>query len=135
MKTYALIASAAAATVAACGHPRNAPIEPAPSRSSAVTAADIQRMPNASLAQLLMARVPGLIAEQGPDGQLAIRMQGNREEPLFVVNGVPLGSASNVAAINRFDIASIDVLRDPASTSMYGIRGANGVVVIRTKGS
>jgi len=82
-----------------------------------------------------MARVPGLIAEQGGGGQLVIRMQGNREEPLFVVNGIPLGEAANVAAINRFDIASIEVLRDPASTAMYGVRGANGVVVIRTKGS
>ena len=135
MKTYALIILAAAAAAAACAHPNSAAVQPAPSSSSSVTAADIQRSPTASLAQLLMARVPGLIAEQGADGQLAIRMQGNREEPLFVVNGVPLANAGNVAAINRFDIASIDVLRDPASTAMYGVRGSNGVVVIRTKGS
>jgi TonB-dependent starch-binding outer membrane protein SusC len=132
VKTYRLIALAA---VAACAHP-NSSVLPAPATSSAaVSASDIQRTPNASLAQLLMARVPGLIAEQGADGQLAIRMQGNREEPLFVVNGIPLGSAANVAAINRFDIASIEVLRDPASTAMYGVRGSNGVIVIRTKGS
>jgi TonB-dependent SusC/RagA subfamily outer membrane receptor len=132
VKTYRLIALFA---LAACAHTGGAPPAPSPAGSSAVSAADIQRAPNASIAQLLMARVPGLIAEQGADGQLSIRMQGNREEPLFVVNGVPLGSAANVAAINRFDIASIDVLRDPASTSMYGVRGANGVVLIRTKGS
>jgi TonB-dependent SusC/RagA subfamily outer membrane receptor len=57
------------------------------------------------------------------------------QEPLFVVNGIALGNAGNLSAINRFDIASVEVLRDPASTAIWGIRGANGVIVIKTKGS
>jgi TonB-dependent SusC/RagA subfamily outer membrane receptor len=51
------------------------------------------------------------------------------------VNGVPLGDPTNFSAINRSDIATIEVLRDPATTAMYGLRGANGVIVVRTKGS
>ncbi len=52
-----------------------------------------------------------------------------------MVNGVPLGDPQNLAAISRYDIASIEVLRNPGSTAMWGIRGANGVILVRTKGS
>jgi TonB-dependent SusC/RagA subfamily outer membrane receptor len=41
----------------------------------------------------------------------------------------------SLGALNRFDIASVEVIKDPATTSMWGIRGSNGVIVIRTKGS
>ena len=45
------------------------------------------------------------------------------------------GPGGTLTWLNPQDIASIMVLKDPASTGMYGVRGANGVVVIRTKGS
>src|SRR4029077_762802 len=59
------------------------------------------------------------------------------QEPLFVIDGVP---ASNVIQgrlswLDPHDVESITALRDPASTAQYGVRGANGVIVIKTKGS
>ncbi|WP_315818478.1 TonB-dependent receptor plug domain-containing protein [Paraflavitalea speifideaquila] len=61
--------------------------------------------------------------------------------PLFVVDGMALdnnttGGASNpLAFINPQDIESIDVLKDASATAIYGARGANGVVLVTTKGA
>ena len=52
-------------------------------------------------------------------------------EPLYVVDGMVYNGPINM--INPSDIESIKVLKDPAETSIYGIRGGNGVVVITTK--
>ena len=56
-------------------------------------------------------------------------------EPLYVVDGTPLtsGFGGPLSGINKSDIETIRVLKDAASTSMYGVRGASGVVVIETK--
>ena len=53
----------------------------------------------------------------------------------FVVNGVPLGPAvsGNLAAVDIHDIETVQVLRDAVATAAYGVRGANGVIIIRTK--
>ena len=89
-----------------------------------------------------MNRIPGITLRREADGHLVIRLPGTTtfmgdQEPLLVVNGVPLGpnENGNVLAINPNDVESIVVLRDPANTSFYGSRGANGVIVIRTKRS
>jgi TonB-dependent SusC/RagA subfamily outer membrane receptor len=50
--------------------------------------------------------------------------------PLYIVDDVPI---TNINTINPDDIASVEVLKDPSSTAMYGVRGANGVVLIKTK--
>jgi len=58
------------------------------------------------------------------------------EEPLLVIDDVPvsLGSLSNaLAGIAPQDVARIDVLKDAGSTAIYGVRGANGVIIITTK--
>ena len=52
-------------------------------------------------------------------------------EPLYIVDGMPYDGPINM--INSFDIESVKVLKDPSETSIYGMRGANGVVVITTK--
>ena len=54
---------------------------------------------------------------------------------LYVVDGVTIQPGPNGAltGINPYDIESIKVLKDPADTSMYGMRGANGVIVVTTK--
>jgi len=95
-----------------------------------------------SLEQLLLARVPGLTVARAADGHAILHLRGETtimgdEEPLIVVNGLPLGpsASGNLSAINPQDIESIQVLRDAATTSIYGIRGANGVILIRTKQS
>ena len=52
-----------------------------------------------------------------------------------MVDDVPMDieHGANLRAINPHDIASIEVVQDPAGMAMYGVRGANGVIVIRTK--
>ncbi|TXD53137.1 MULTISPECIES: SusC/RagA family TonB-linked outer membrane protein [unclassified Polaribacter] len=68
---------------------------------------------------------------QGFDVQIrGISSLGGSTNPLFVVNGQQLDNIDN---IDPADIKSLDVLKDAASTSLYGARGANGVVVITTK--
>src|SRR5437870_885501 len=106
-----------------------------------LTAEDIQRPPGQSLEQLLLARVPGLTMTRAGDGHAVLHLRGTTtllgdEGPLFVVKGIPLGpNAGNLAAIDPHDIETVQVLRDAASTAAYGIRGANGVIIIRTKQS
>lgn len=52
-------------------------------------------------------------------------------EPLYIVDGMTYNSPLNM--LNPSDIESVKVLKDPSETSIYGIRGGNGVVVIKTK--
>ena len=68
----------------------------------------------------------------------SIRIRGTRSltatnDPLYVVDGVPLMSKSAIETINPRDIKSIDILKDASATAIYGSRGANGVVIVTTK--
>ncbi|MGH7520019.1 MAG: TonB-dependent receptor plug domain-containing protein [Gemmatimonadales bacterium] len=114
---------------------------PMPSRPAlGLTWEDIDRSPGVPIEQLLAARVPGITIARASDGRMVMFLRGQSTlneplEPLFVVNGIPLGNAANLSAINRNDIASIEVLRDAASTAMYGLLGSGGVILIKTKGS
>jgi|SRR5579859_510473 len=106
---------------------------------STITAEDLARSPSVPIEQLLASRVPGMIVTHAADGRMVMHLRGvstlsdDGGEPLFVVNGVPLGNGSNLGAISRSEIDSIDVLRDPASTAEWGIRGTNGVILITLK--
>ena len=124
----------------ACSH-RSAPppADPRPP-GTVLTADDIRANPGQSLEQLLLARVPGMTMVRTPDGRTILTLRGTTtllgdEEPLFVVNGIPLApnSSGNLKAINLHDIETVQVIRDAASTAGYGVRGANGVIIIRTK--
>ena len=94
-----------------------------------------------SLEQLLMARVPGLTFARSEQGYTIITFPGGtntvmgEKAVLVVVNGIALGpsGADNLRAINIHDVDSITVVRDAAVTAQYGTRGANGVILIRTK--
>ena len=126
--------------VAACSHGNVAPpAEPVPP-GTVLTADDIRRSPGQSLAEMLIARVPGATMTRAPDGRMVLQLRGDNTimgnaEALFVVNGIPLGPAvsGNLAAIDVHDIETVQVLRDATATAAYGVRGANGVIVIRTK--
>ena len=116
--------------------------DPARPPGTVLTADDIRRSPGQSLEQLLLARVPGLILTRASDGHTVLHLRGTTtilgdDEPLFVVNDIPLGPNAwgNLTAIDPHDIETVQVLRDAASTAAYGIRGANGVIIIRTKQS
>ena len=76
--------------------------------------------------------VPGLMVNT--DGSMMIRGQGTFQastEPLIVVDGFPMESST--LNLNPADIEQVTVLKDAASAAIYGVRGANGVVVITTK--
>ena len=75
-----------------------------------------------------------------PDGSLAVRIRGNTSltangEPLYVIDGLAIqpGPGGALVGINPHDIESIEVLKDAASLSYYGMRAANGVILIKTK--
>lgn len=140
-KTFGTLLPAALALVfTGCAHANTqSTVRPTPRRAT-LTADDIARAPGVSIEQLLASRVAGVSLAQARDGHLAIRIRGQNsllgdQDPLFVVNGVPLGRAANFSAISRYDIATIDVVKDAAGMAMYGIRGANGVIIVRTKGA
>jgi TonB-dependent SusC/RagA subfamily outer membrane receptor len=144
MKTVTRAAWLACFLLVSCSHRQAAPDTQADARppGTVLTADDIRRSPGQSLEQLLLARVPGLTIERRADGSSKLVIRGKNtilgdDEVLFVVNGIPLGSAAggNLSAINIHDIETVQVLRDAAATSAYGVRGANGVIVIRTKQS
>ena len=126
---------------AACSHrtaQRSSP-DPRPP-GTVLTADDIRKSPGQSLEQLLVARVPGLTLERAADGHTKLVLRGKHtilgdDEVLFVVDDIPLGPAvsGNLAAIDIHDIETVQVLREAVATAAYGVRGANGVIVIRTK--
>lgn len=85
-------------------------------------------------------RVPGLqVSGTESNPTILVRnspsLQPGANRPLFVIDGRPVGNDYNQAAsiVDVNDIKSVTVLKDVASTSAYGLRGANGVIVIRTK--
>jgi TonB-dependent SusC/RagA subfamily outer membrane receptor len=90
--------------------------------------------------ELLTGRVPGLRVLPTSNGGFRISMRGvttvNGEPgPLYIVDGMPvtLLPGEGLNWLDPAQILQIDVLRDPAETSVYGVRGANGVVVIHTR--
>ena len=94
-----------------------------------------------TLAQLLQGRLPGVTVTPTADGGIKVRMGGptsfyGDQNPLFVVDGVTIdGGRSTLNWLNPHDIESVQALKDPSQTAVYGVRGANGVIVIKTKGS
>ena len=115
----------------------------------------LEQLPTATFQDVLQGN-PGLqvTASDGtPGGRVQIRIRGigsisSSNEPLYVIDGVPVvsyvdeitdfensGRSSNVmASLNPNDIENVVVLKDAASTAIYGSRGANGVILITTKG-
>jgi TonB-dependent starch-binding outer membrane protein SusC len=114
----------------------------------------IKEFPVTSIDQALQGRVAGVQITQSssaPGGGLSVRVRGSNSilsgsEPLYVIDGLPIypdnsaigtggnrQAASALAMLNPNDIESIEVLKDASGTSIYGSRGANGVVMITTK--
>lgn len=107
---------------------------------SSVNAETIAKLPVPSLDQALQGRAAGVqvTANDGaPGGNTTILIRGvgslasGGNNPLYVVDGYPLDGGIN--NFNPNDIASIDVLKDASATAIYGIRGANGVIIVTTK--
>lgn len=105
-----------------------------------IVAKEIEQKPVGSLDQLLQGRSPGLLSltSSGQPGNAAttiIRGQNSISGgvgPLYIMDGIPI-EAGVFQSINPNDIASIDILRDAATQSLYGSRGSGGVIAITTK--
>ncbi len=125
---------------------------------SSVNMKDLENIPSASLLPLLAGKAPGVQAvvrtglPGGASGGLVIRGNTNLSDasdvtglsnPLYIVDGVPMSLTDLAgfdvtqndffATLNPNDLESIDILKDAAATAIYGSRGANGVVIIKTK--
>lgn len=125
-----------------------------------VKAKDIENQPVMNPLAALSGRIPGMTVTQQtgmPGGAFTVNVRGRtsinnsiNNDPLFIIDGVPLannnngigeigsaltpfGGTSPFNTINPADIESIEVLKDADATSIYGSRGANGVILITTK--
>lgn len=84
-------------------------------------------------------RIPGVqVTGSGSSARVSIRgmaSMNSDSEPLFVINGTPIGGGLSAAnsTVSVADIKSVRVLKTPSETSFYGIRGSNGVIVIQLK--
>ena len=96
--------------------------------------------PVADVSQALQGKLAGVsvVSQDGrPGASVSIRVRGGgsisqSNDPLFIVDGFPVSSISDIPADQ---IVSIDVLKDASSTAIYGARGANGVILVTTKGA
>ena len=107
-----------------------------------VTSEDLQRTPDQPIEKILMAKIPGVWITRTSGGSIAVHIRGastfhGNDEPLYVIDGLPVqpGPDGGLTGINPYDIASIEVLKDAIGTTLYGVRGSNGVIVIKTKHS
>lgn len=108
--------------------------------ASTVSGSDIDKGPGESIEKALEGRVAGVVVSRSPEGGIAVRIRGatsvyGNSDPLYVLDGLPIqpGPNGSLSGLNPNDIESIRVLKDPAETAFYGSRGANGVIVIKTK--
>ncbi len=125
---------------------------------SAITADQIRVSPVSNISHVLAGKVPGVITaqSQGRPGRdwanITIRggmslsntdivnqaggevNPGNPDAPLLLIDGVEVQNAKEFYYLNPNDIESITVLKDASSTAVFGMRGANGVIVVTTKG-
>lgn len=101
---------------------------------------ELQSRPVNNAFEALQGKAAGvdITSSERPGTIGTIRIRGERSltasnEPLYVVDGVPLMSGSGIETLNPRDIESIDILKDASATAIYGSRGANGVVIVTTK--
>jgi TonB-dependent starch-binding outer membrane protein SusC len=108
--------------------------------SSAIRGEEIAKSPVSSAAEALIGRMAGVqvsTTEGQPGADIIIKVRGGTSisqdnSPLYIIDGFP--SEDGLRNISPSDIERIDVLKDASSTAIYGARGANGVILITTKG-
>lgn len=107
---------------------------------AAVSSKDIESIPVANTATLLQGRLPGLVltsngAQAGNDNP-EIRVRGigtfGNNDPMLLIDGVEC-SLSQLSELPAADIENVSVLKDAASAAIYGVRAANGVILVTTK--
>ena len=108
---------------------------------SSIKGDKLKAIPVSNTVAALQGQVPGVdvVSTGGRPGEAGrILIRGRRSinasnDPLVVLDGIPLVNGGTAFNINPNDIASVEVLKDAAATSIYGSRGANGVILINTK--
>ena len=102
-----------------------------------ISGEDIKNAPTNNVMSALQGKVPGLMitnsGSAGAEPRIRIRGIGTlnaSSDPLYVVDGMFVG---DIKFLNNSDIASIEVLKDPSSLAIFGVQGANGVIIITTK--
>lgn len=110
---------------------------------SAVSVVDMKQVkdvPASDASRLLLGQAPGVVVSQtsgrpGQEMDIVVRglsSLGATSKPLYVIDGFPVGNSLG-SSVDPADIESITVLKDAASTAIYGARGSNGVILINTK--
>jgi len=106
---------------------------------SAISTKDLLQSPVANISNSLVGRMPGLFAVQGSgepgNDASTLRIRGvstfsGAADPLILVNGIEVSNFNN---IDPNEIENLTILKDASATAIYGIRGANGVLIITTK--
>ena len=118
-----------------------------------LTADDIRSMEVTGIDKSIQGKAAGVLVTNNtgePGGGVTIRIRGTTSigsgnDPLYVIDGIPLvntqtsnrnvgeNRVNGMSQINPYDIESIEILKDAAATSIFGARGANGVILIKTK--
>ena len=124
---------------AGCGgkKPQSAPV---PKDQATVTADDMSKHTEEPIEKMLQGKVPGLIVSRTGDGQIAVQIRGatsfaeRTQTPLYILDGLPFspGKGGVLSGVDPYSIAEIKVLRG-TDAAIYGIEGANGVILIKTK--
>lgn len=128
----------ALSTLLACASKGPKDTSPTPAYSD--DTASIANGGGKTIENLLAGRFPGVSVTAVEGGRLQIRIRGGSNtfygsnEPLIVVDDTPfLTSPGGIVFLNPYDIQKIEVLKNPADTGLYGVRGANGVIKITMK--
>ncbi|HEU0300511.1 MAG TPA: TonB-dependent receptor plug domain-containing protein [Longimicrobium sp.] len=140
----ALVLAAACGTTGSGTRPAPVPWEDRglirPDEGEVAGGEELSRRRVARAEELLEGRFPGVQLIRLAGGGFSVRIRGvtsihGSNEPLFVVDGMPVHGPPGGAllGINPHDIERIQVLKDIASTAAYGMRGANGVILITTR--
>jgi TonB-dependent SusC/RagA subfamily outer membrane receptor len=139
MRAHTLLLTVAPVLLIACSQNRSS--QPPQDTKNANAASDSQWVgQNATrVEELFVGRFPGVEVWRVPEG-LSVRIRGatsvmGSTEPLYVIDGMTIdpGPGGALVGLNPADIEKIEVLKDAGSTAMYGVRGANGVILIKTK--
>ncbi|MCW0483781.1 SusC/RagA family TonB-linked outer membrane protein [Gaoshiqia sediminis] len=106
---------------------------------SKVGGEELTKTSDMRVTQALQGKTAGVVISNNsgqPGDQVSIRIRGigtnGNAEPLYIVDGLPM-SGAGIDFLNSNDVESIEVLKDAASSAIYGARGANGVILITTK--
>ena len=110
------------------------------SSTPAVSRQEIDDKQGEPIEKQIQSKSAGVVVTRTPDGGIAVNIRGSSSimstnEPLYVIDDIPFqaGADGALVGINPHDIESIAVLKNPEDTAIYGSRGANGVIVIKTR--